>query len=504
MKKFLLLFVSLVFLSTAGCDDPETDPAPVCGDGTVNGAEECDTTYTGTDTCTSLGYYAGEITCSNTCTVDISQCTAAGMCGDGIVNGDENEENCCGDTGCETGVCTESGCMAQWELDCAAGPGCSDVQPWECSDTGLPTYDCAECGCPGDLVCEHSVCYSQEELDAFRQSMLLPLDQELDWYFTLMDTVMSPSALSYNDFAQELEIRLRSEERLTAVLFGESHGSTDEQNVHMQIMMDIESAGWEVTRLGMEDNGSPLLDATQTEQLGFEVHGISGDLTNTTYCNDAKNAADDLVNHVDGIYFQYTGSGHTSREIAKWPMHWGVCTFPHTAECVLSVSRMAITVIAFDPNVWMTLTDQMLMWRIGDFYDSRDSVTTALSQTVGRWDTTFSMHAAEPGYDATVNGEAVNVRFIPSSSNPDVWFAFFPRPNRQAWLTRGFQTIWSNQEIQDFLWDRNIKPGNCSVNWNFTPGEEELTYFCHSATEEVEAHVNGITFELISHAFTTL
>ncbi|MBN2723263.1 MAG: hypothetical protein JXR95_04235 [Deltaproteobacteria bacterium] len=494
MKKFLLVFTVVLLW---GCDDAGPEPEIYCGDGLINdNSEECDTNYEGDDTCLSLGYYGGVIKCSDTCRIDFSECEDAGRCGDGVVNEGETEENCCEDTGCISGICTENGCVPQWEIDCDGGISCSTEQPWECNGSDLPEYNCGECGCDNDMQCVHDVCYSQNELDSEREAYLLPMDRELDWYFSLMDTVMDSSALKYDDFLMAVKTRLHQEERLAAVLFGESHGSTDEQDLNMQLMMDIESDGWDITGLGIEDNGSPLLDATRTTQLGFEVTGISGDLTNVSYCNAALNAVGENINHEDGIYFQYMGSGHTSREVAKWDMHWGICHLPHTAECILSNSRMALTLIAFDPDIWMTLTDQILMWRIGNFYDTRENVTLQLSQTIGRWNTTFSMHDLEPGYDTTMNGESVNVRMIQSEDNPDVWFGFFPRPDRQPWLTRGFESIWLVSDIQDFLWEHQIKPGNCSVSWNFTPGEEELTYFCGVDSFEIEAHVDGVTFEV--------
>ncbi|MBU1241386.1 hypothetical protein KJ865_16860, partial [Myxococcota bacterium] len=130
---------------------------------------------------------------------------------------------------------------------------------------------------------------------------------------------------------------------------------------------------------------------------------------------------------------------------------------------------------------------------------SVDDVTTTLDQTVGRWNTSFSTHDYEAAYEADANDTSVNVRLVPSDVNDDVWFAFFPRPGRQPWLTMGFRTLWQDTDIRDYLWAHQIKPGNCSVSWNFTPGSEELTYFCGVDAFEIEAHVDGVTFELLTY-----
>ncbi len=68
-----------------------------CGDGLVTGAEQCDGADLGADVdgdgavdCRDLGFYtAGALACLPDCTFDRAGCTGAGACGDGVVNGDE-------------------------------------------------------------------------------------------------------------------------------------------------------------------------------------------------------------------------------------------------------------------------------------------------------------------------------------------------------------------------------------------------------------------------------
>jgi hypothetical protein len=500
MKKNLL-FVLILLVGSFGCDDDDGDSSdPVCGDGIINGVdEECDGEYSGQDTCVGFGYYGGIIQCTDQCKIDITDCENNGRCGDGAVSGDETEDNCCEDTGCEYGVCSQDGCVDAWVGDCLETDVCSSEKPWTCVESGVPEYDCSSCACPDDTICTFDVCYSQDELDSVRQEYLPPMDKPLDWYFQLIDNIMDPGALTFDEFSIEVEGLLRADSRYAAVIMGESHGSLDEQNVNLQLMVDIIDRGWEIIALGIEDNGNPLLDATQTSILNVDIESISGNLTNVSYCDQASSAVLGNLNHTDGIYLQYIGSGHTSREVAQWDMHWGICSLPHVAECVLANSRKAITLITFDPNIWMGLTDQVLMWSTGDYYTTRDAVSTRLNQIVDRWDTSFSALDAEPLYDAEVNGANVNVRVVPSSENDDVWFAFFPRKDREPYLTKGFRAIWQVSEIQDYMWDNEIKPGNCSVSWNFTPGEEELTYSCTKDSFSVQAQVHGLTYEVESH-----
>ncbi len=61
---------------------------PSCGDGILQGAEQCDGAIDPAIDCTSFGYYsAAGLACTPSCTIDTSQC--AGICGDHQVNGPE-------------------------------------------------------------------------------------------------------------------------------------------------------------------------------------------------------------------------------------------------------------------------------------------------------------------------------------------------------------------------------------------------------------------------------
>lgn len=93
--------------TTAG---PTTDPTgvdpgtssstgpmgPVCGDGMIEGAEECEGTDLNGKSCQQLGFTGGALTCAANCTFDKTQCTSE-SCGDGTKNG--GEECDCGQMG---------------------------------------------------------------------------------------------------------------------------------------------------------------------------------------------------------------------------------------------------------------------------------------------------------------------------------------------------------------------------------------------------------------------
>jgi hypothetical protein len=69
-------------------------PAAVCGNGKVEGQEQCDGLASGPRDCTGWGPYlftGGLLGCSSSCKLDFAQCTRcdAGRCGDGVVGAGE-------------------------------------------------------------------------------------------------------------------------------------------------------------------------------------------------------------------------------------------------------------------------------------------------------------------------------------------------------------------------------------------------------------------------------
>ncbi|MEK6940704.1 MAG: LamG domain-containing protein [Nanoarchaeota archaeon] len=143
---FTILSLSLL-LTAQQCEQPG-----YCGDGVLNQViEECDGTDLGEETCESLGFTGGRISCLETCQYDTGGCTIGidpFVCGDGIINQDIEEcdgtdlgGQTCESLGFEAGTlgCTEScfydtsrceeatNLIAYWSFDEGTGVITTDV-----------------------------------------------------------------------------------------------------------------------------------------------------------------------------------------------------------------------------------------------------------------------------------------------------------------------------------------------------------------------------------------
>lgn len=116
-----------------------TGDGPVCGDGTVEGLEQCDLDDANGNTCISIGHQGGQLACTAGCEFDTSGCSgAAPICGDGKAVGleecdgpDSGLLSCAdfgftaGSLGCDSGCKYEtSGCTntnSLYDLDGASG-----------------------------------------------------------------------------------------------------------------------------------------------------------------------------------------------------------------------------------------------------------------------------------------------------------------------------------------------------------------------------------------------
>jgi alpha-tubulin suppressor-like RCC1 family protein len=79
---FVLLFLTFIIVS---CDEETKSADPVCGDGIINGTDECDGDEFGVVSCTSQGYYGGTIACTDECVIDNTECVSAGRCGNDTI-----------------------------------------------------------------------------------------------------------------------------------------------------------------------------------------------------------------------------------------------------------------------------------------------------------------------------------------------------------------------------------------------------------------------------------
>lgn len=120
-------------LDLSGCHDD------LCGDGAKTGAEACDGSDLGDETCTSLGYYeGGELGCTADCTLDASGCLG-GFCGDKTINGGEScDGSDLGGATCEDfGMLDGSlGCDSACHYDTSA---C--LPDWHCGDVLVDVRD---------------------------------------------------------------------------------------------------------------------------------------------------------------------------------------------------------------------------------------------------------------------------------------------------------------------------------------------------------------------------
>lgn len=97
--------------------------AAACGDGFIQGAEDCDGSDLGnTNDCRELGYYdSASLSCSAVCTFDTSACT--GLCGDAVVNGPEVcdlNDTTCQDLGFANGNAVSCTPACTWDTsDCS-------------------------------------------------------------------------------------------------------------------------------------------------------------------------------------------------------------------------------------------------------------------------------------------------------------------------------------------------------------------------------------------------
>lgn len=138
---------------TAECTIDDS-ACPDCGNDVVEPGEECDGDIAGTS-CADLGWFAGELSCSPTCAIDETACTS---CGNGVIDPGEDCDGeavpTCEDNGLFGGATT---CSPSCELDLSQCGGCGDgfvnaneeCEPGKtvglCSCTDACTIDDATC-----------------------------------------------------------------------------------------------------------------------------------------------------------------------------------------------------------------------------------------------------------------------------------------------------------------------------------------------------------------------
>jgi hypothetical protein len=136
-----------------------------CGDGMIQDdeGEHCDGTELGGASCLSLGYERGELSCTEACRHDVSDCVRSGICGDGLVqipeqcDGNALDDQTCESLGYHAGTLA-CGQNCQFDLGSCQGR-CGDgtidhVYQEECDGANLDLQSCETLGQhPGTLDC---------------------------------------------------------------------------------------------------------------------------------------------------------------------------------------------------------------------------------------------------------------------------------------------------------------------------------------------------------------
>ncbi len=137
-----------VLSCTADCQlDTSACLPAVCGDGEIHGDEECDGEELVGESCEGLGFDEGDLGCTDTCTFDTSACIDY-SCGNDLVEGRE----VCDGAGLDGEDCLTQG-FDGGELGCAADCGTFDVSGcYTCGDGGIDPGEACE-GDVGDATC---------------------------------------------------------------------------------------------------------------------------------------------------------------------------------------------------------------------------------------------------------------------------------------------------------------------------------------------------------------
>jgi hypothetical protein len=202
MKKYSILFISLFFLISLGCDD--TIEEKKCGNGILNDNEDCDVGVFSQPNCTQFdNYIDGTLICNlDNCTFDFSNCIEKEPqnCGNGIIDqgelcdGTKLNNRKCSDSGFKSGkLYCNANCNGFIKTACYDYPGIcgngvkelgescdgSELGGFSCSELiysgswlGNPTYDGFV---SGELKCNQDCTFNVSSCEG-------DLCAELDFY----------------------------------------------------------------------------------------------------------------------------------------------------------------------------------------------------------------------------------------------------------------------------------------------------------------------------------
>ena len=160
-----LLFGTVMVLAplATGCSDDDRGGGEQCGNGVVEGNELCDGADLNGQTCSDVGNYSGgDLSCNTDCTFDTSLCTAPVNCGNGTIDGTEECDGTnlngqtCSDVGDFTGgvLSCRGDCTfdtSQCESVSLCGNGQIDVSE-ECDGADLNGQNCIDLGFTGGML----------------------------------------------------------------------------------------------------------------------------------------------------------------------------------------------------------------------------------------------------------------------------------------------------------------------------------------------------------------
>ena len=122
---------------------------PECGDGFLDKGEQCDTANLDGQSCASLGYADGALTCTDKCLFDESDCNALNYCGDGSAAGGED---------CDGADLSGQSCssMGYEGGDLACDDGCDfDTNDCYCNDLDEDDFTTCDGDCNDDDASIH-------------------------------------------------------------------------------------------------------------------------------------------------------------------------------------------------------------------------------------------------------------------------------------------------------------------------------------------------------------
>jgi alpha-tubulin suppressor-like RCC1 family protein len=171
-RSTLLLSVLFLFVSCFS----STEVSDNCGDGVIDVGEHCDGDNISGANCFTEGYYDGDLSCTDDCTFDVSDCQSEGYCGDGSKqDAEECDGNNIGDITClmygywgGTPVC-DSNCNLDIS-DCEQYESCGDgsLQPeFEiCEGEDLNSESCNTLGYYGGILrCTDNCLYDESNCE---------------------------------------------------------------------------------------------------------------------------------------------------------------------------------------------------------------------------------------------------------------------------------------------------------------------------------------------------